>query len=374
MEGSITKTFDYSKETGNITISNDATFELTGSFIVTGSVSFSSSSMDSTLIGPAWSAGGNLSTARCALGGAGTQTAGLAFGGYGGSYCTEEYNGASWSSGGSLSDGRYAHAGVGTQTAALAVGGYDTSNYSITNTTVEYNGSSWSGGGNLSTARCKLAGAGTQNAALAFGGYEDGGFGGVTCTEEYNGAAWSTAGVGNLSHGRYLLGGAGTQNSALAFGGCGGSYRTEEYNGSSWSSGDDLNTCRCKLAGAGTSISAVLAFGGYEDNTGNSTNATEAYDGASWSTCINSITPKQSLGGAGTSTNALSFGGYDDSYNRLSSTEEYNDSSTEIQLTPHTQFDYSTSTGKTTIIPPTTDPAIAGALWNNGGTLAISAG
>jgi hypothetical protein len=30
--------------------------------------------------------------------------------------------------------------------------------------------------------------------------------------------------------------------------------------------------------------------------------------------------------------------------------------------------------GHTTIIPPTTDPAIAGALWNDGGTLAISAG
>jgi hypothetical protein len=30
--------------------------------------------------------------------------------------------------------------------------------------------------------------------------------------------------------------------------------------------------------------------------------------------------------------------------------------------------------GETTIIPPTTDPGIAGALWNDGGTLAISAG
>jgi hypothetical protein len=30
--------------------------------------------------------------------------------------------------------------------------------------------------------------------------------------------------------------------------------------------------------------------------------------------------------------------------------------------------------GQTTIIPPTSDPGIAGALWNNGGTLAISAG
>lgn len=33
-----------------------------------------------------------------------------------------------------------------------------------------------------------------------------------------------------------------------------------------------------------------------------------------------------------------------------------------------------TASGTSTIIPPTSDPGIAGALWNNGGTLAISAG
>ena len=346
--------------------------EITGSFKVTGSVSFASSSIDPTILGPAWSTGGNLSTARYALAGAGTQTAGLAFGGNGGSYCTEEYNGASWSSGGSLSDGRYAHAGVGTQTSALAFGGYDTTNYSITNTTIEYNGSSWSDGGNLSTARCKLAGAGTQNAALAFGGYDDN-YSKVTCTEEYNGAAWSTAGVGNLSQGNYLLGGAGTQNSAVAFGGDNSGTVSEEYNGSSWSSGGYLNTYRKSLAGAGTSISSVLAFGGYDTDTYNITNATEEYDGTNWSTRPNSITARCSLGGAGTQSSALAFGGYDGS-DCVSSTEEYNSSSTVLKRGSKTQFDYSNSTGKTMIIPPTTDPAVVGALWNNGGTLAISAG
>jgi hypothetical protein len=33
-----------------------------------------------------------------------------------------------------------------------------------------------------------------------------------------------------------------------------------------------------------------------------------------------------------------------------------------------------TASGTATIIPPTSDPGISGALWNNGGTLAISAG
>jgi hypothetical protein len=43
----------------------------------------------------AWASGGNLSTARYGLSGAGTQTAGLAFGGYttANSNATEEYDG-----------------------------------------------------------------------------------------------------------------------------------------------------------------------------------------------------------------------------------------------------------------------------------------
>ena len=39
-----------------------------------------------------------------------------------------------------------------------------------------------------------------------------------------------------------------------------------------------------------------------------------------------------------------------------------------------TTFAFNPSDGKTVIIPPTSDPGIEGALWNNGGTLTISAG
>ena len=55
--------------------------------------------------GGAWSAGGPLITIRSGLAGAGTQNAGLAFGGADGATyynCTEEYNGTSWSTGGCL--------------------------------------------------------------------------------------------------------------------------------------------------------------------------------------------------------------------------------------------------------------------------------
>jgi hypothetical protein len=61
------------------------------------------------------------------LGGAGTQTAGLAFGGNLPPFtgATEEYNGSTWTykSCKVLNTARFALAGAGTQTAALAFGG-----------------------------------------------------------------------------------------------------------------------------------------------------------------------------------------------------------------------------------------------------------
>jgi hypothetical protein len=69
-----------------------------------------------------------LNTARNNLGGVGTQTAGLAFGGATtppNTGATEEYDGSTWTSNPTgLNTARYQLAGAGTQTAALAFGGY----------------------------------------------------------------------------------------------------------------------------------------------------------------------------------------------------------------------------------------------------------
>ena len=79
-----------------------------------------------------WAAGGNLNTARTSLGGAGTQTSALAFGGYIGpasTGATELYNGTSWTSNPTgLGTTRNELAGFGTQTAAVACGGQPTTN------------------------------------------------------------------------------------------------------------------------------------------------------------------------------------------------------------------------------------------------------
>jgi hypothetical protein len=60
-------------------------------------------------------------------------------------------------------------ANAGTQTAGLAFGGTEQPNIRQ-NATEEYDGSTWTAGGNLATARNYLAGCGTQTAGLAFGG------------------------------------------------------------------------------------------------------------------------------------------------------------------------------------------------------------
>ena len=85
-----------------------------------------------------------------------------------------------------------------------------------------------------------------------------------------------------------------------------------------WATGNNLNTARNYLAGAGTQ-SAALSFGGYNPSY---LAITEEYDGTSWVLSNNLNTARGYLAGAGTQTAALSFGGNNGSY--FATTEEYN--------------------------------------------------
>ena len=87
--------------------------------------------------GSAWTAGGNLGTAREWLGSAGTQTSGLGFGGSPTTNATEHYDGSAWTAGGNMGTGRYNMGSAGTLSAGLAFGGYDGNTY---NATEEYAG------------------------------------------------------------------------------------------------------------------------------------------------------------------------------------------------------------------------------------------
>ena len=72
----------------------------------------------------AWSAGGDLSTARRLSGGAGIQTSALAIGGNPNIAATESYDGTSWTAVSDLATGRNNIAGTGSSnTSALAFGG-----------------------------------------------------------------------------------------------------------------------------------------------------------------------------------------------------------------------------------------------------------
>jgi hypothetical protein len=212
-----------------------------------------------------WTSGGNLNTARYSGAGAGTQTAGLAFGGEAPPVTsqTEEYNGTSWSIGGALPAGVYGVAGCGTQTAGLKIGGADGPGAPL-NTCFEYDGSTWSPGGSLVTARSNLSGLGTQTAGLAASGNPGSAPYLSTATEEYDGSTWTAGGALPVAK-NTATGGAGTQTAGLIFGGVlpGATATTEEYDGSTWTAGGNLNLARYGTSRAGIQT-AALAVAGYD--------------------------------------------------------------------------------------------------------------
>ena len=104
----------------------------TGSAAVTGggsppdaglTISEEFTSSVSVITSGAWASGGNLGTTRWQTSGAGSQTAGLAFGGEtpgGDTANTEEYNGTSWSEQNNLPATTKDHVSFGIQTAAVS--------------------------------------------------------------------------------------------------------------------------------------------------------------------------------------------------------------------------------------------------------------
>ena len=137
-----------------------------------------------------------------------------------------------WSSGNDMNEGRYAGGGAGTQSAALAFGGTPP----ITADTESYNGSAWSEVNELNTARQALAGVGTQPAALAVTGRSPPGTTYNDAVEKWNGTSWAETGEVNTA--RRYLSAAGTSTAAVAFAGNTGSPpgldNTETWDGSSW--------------------------------------------------------------------------------------------------------------------------------------------
>jgi len=211
--------------------------------------------------GTAWSETTEMTTKRgWTCSGAGTTAAGLIFGGQplppasGQLTATEEWGGSSWTNGGDLNQGRSMVGGAGTQTAGLCYGGLTPSK---TVNTEEYDGSSWTEVSNLPTASaavCSSRGSAQTNAFSA----------GSTPVETsvyfYDGTNWSTGPSLNTARGN--AGGAGTSSLGIVAGGPGASAKTEAFNGTSWSEISDLGTGRTAMGTGGKSSTNALLFGG----------------------------------------------------------------------------------------------------------------
>jgi len=264
-----------------------------------------------TFVAAAWASGGALGTARIAGAMGGIQTSAFYAGGRvgppGGTAVSEEYNGTSWSEGNNLNTPRQYVEGAGTESAGLAAGGYPASG-----ATEEYNGTSWATQPNsMLTARGFGGMSGAQDSAVYAGGtYPSTAV--TNLVEEYNGTIWSEQ--NDLSQARKYTGAVGTGDTVMmVFGGSDqpGSTKyanTEEYDGTNWTAGGSLITARQGLSGSpGATKDSAITAGGYDGS--NASASTEGYDGTTWSTRPSLATARYDIRGAGTASLGIVAGG-----------------------------------------------------------------
>ena len=262
---------------------------------------------DPTAPAGTWASGGNLNTGRYNAGGAGTQTAGLLFGGAPGTTAdTEKYDGSAWTEVNNLNTARNAMSRAGTQTAALCIGGPPEQQF-----VESFDGTSWTEITDLNSAKANACGGGLQTAAIVYGGPQP--TPGSVNTEVWNGSAWTE--VNNLNTAVTIGSGDGTTTSAMCAGGVRGgsadSALTENYDGSTWTEVGDLNQGRNEGGGAGDT-SAYLCMGGAYPAAPASgyANIVESWDGSSWTEISDYASARSPYNaGAGTTTAGIVMGG-----------------------------------------------------------------
>ena len=280
-----------------------------------------------TFTAAAWASGGNINEARRAFGSCGSNTAGLIFGGrlsptasppagYRGQ--TEQYDGTSWTEVGDLNNTRSNVGGAGTQTTAVAFGGLNPSlGPRPADNVEEWDGSSWTNVTDVPTGSENYGSCGIQTAALQYGGSAPPGM--LTTTLEYDGTNWTSGGAMNT--GRNLYSGSGTQTAALGAGGQEPSLssKTEEYDGTSWSEVNNMNRAAFYSSSTSAPQTDSMSFG-----SGPSVNYVEKYDGTIWSTAPTLGTSRSDGSGFGTSANgSVMVGGPSGPSTYPSATEEF---------------------------------------------------
>ena len=227
---------------------------------------------------------------------------------------------AAWSSGTALPGVRWNTSGAGTQTAGLVFGGSTgPATPTFLNTTFEYDGSSWTGGGSTPISTINQFSAGTQTAAIGGGGYNSGN---QTTAYTYNGSTWTT--ITATPFGTKGAGGAGTSTAALIYGSdISPSDNQDSYswNGSSWSEEGALNNTFQNGASGGPSENTAFAAGS-EYSPAPSTRF-ETYNGTAWTSGPALNIASYQNRGFGSSTSCLSIGGY----NKITTVEQFNGTS-----------------------------------------------
>ena len=253
----------------------------------------------------AWASGGNMNTTRRNMAGFGSQTAGVAVGGFVPPYsnATEEYNGSSWTSVNNLPVTKEsAMGGTGTLTAGLIGAGSGSDNgpaYSASS--FKYDGTNWTSAGTMNQQGLGRRFAGTQTAALGMGGYIGGGTH-TNATEEYDGSSWTSGGNLPGTPTTYLHA-AGTQTAGVTSVGSGPVKGTHFYNGTTWSTQESGGPPSGGFTGSGHqgTQSVFYSFG---------TSSTGKWDGTSWTNVATLGTSRSGGADTGNTTTALYAGGW----------------------------------------------------------------
>ena len=293
--------------TGGTTNSGAVAIGYNGSAVTTNSEEYNKSV--NVITAAAWASGGNLNTTRNQGNVAGSQTAGLLFGGETPPGATpgntEEYNGSTWTTVNSLSNGRFdlGTGSAGTQTAALGAGGFR-NDTAFQTSTEEYDGTSWTAGGALPAGRYEHGVFGTQTAGVIHNGTLSGPSS-TNTTLEYNGSTWASG--GNTSVTGYSRGGAGTLSAGKAVG-----ARTapstftadvEDYDGTSWTAGVNFFRTIQNAATGGTQTATLVG----NNPLASPSLYSATFDGTGWATAPSLATARQRL--AGTTQLAIAASG-----------------------------------------------------------------
>ena len=256
----------------------------------------------------AWASGGSLNQARTTGVGYGitSDTAG-AVGGYRSSPSAgvvannEQYNGTAWTEVADLPGANGYMGGGGTQTAALSFGGdARPSPATVPNPVVLiWNGSSWTETTEMNSSVAEGYGCGISSSAILSAGGRAAPYPTATAaTESWNGSAWTEGGnMLNTAIKRPLMG---TITAALANSLPPGSTNTEQYDGTSWTEVGDSNTNHTSGNGVGSTTDALVY------SNGSSTVNTETYNGTSWTEVANMASGRATIQGNVQATNSES--------------------------------------------------------------------